>query len=168
MGTKKLETERLLLLPFTIKICQLVNDNDFEGLLREGLFPGIGYPDQETLETIPKIIKNLELVTAPTGFESWLVITKKDMKIIGDIGFKGTPNPLGEVDFGYGIIESERRKGYAIEAATALSNWALAHPDVKKITARCLIDNHGSAKILEKLNFKRTASGEHLQYWSLD
>jgi len=168
MSAKKLETERLLLLPFTIRLCQMVNEKDFEGLVHEGLFPGVGYPDQETLETIPKIIKNLELVTDPTGFESWLIINKKEMAIIGDIGFKGIPNSSGEVDLGYGIIESERRKGYALEAATALSNWALSHPDVKKITAKCLIDNNGSAKILEKLDFKRTARDNNMQHWSLD
>lgn len=64
-------------MPFTIKLCQLVIEKDFESLMEEGLFPGTGYPDQETLETIPKIIKNLQLVNAPTGFESWLIVSKK-------------------------------------------------------------------------------------------
>ena len=168
MNIENLETERLLLIPFTKLICQLVNDKDFESLKNKGLIPGDGYPDQETLETISKIIANLELVNAPTGFESWLIIIKEEMKIIGDIGFKGIPNQFGEVDLGYGILESERRKGYAIEAATTLSNWALSHPDVKNITAKCLIDNHGSAKILEKLNFKKTVSDENMQNWSLE
>lgn len=168
MNIENLETERLLLIHFTKLLCELVINKNFEGLKNKGLMPGNGYPDQETLETIPKILANLELVDAPTGFESWLIITKEEMKIIGDIGFKGIPNSSGEVDLGYGIIESERRKGYALEAATALSNWALSHPDVKKITAKCLIDNNGSAKILEKLDFKRTARDNNMQHWSLD
>lgn len=168
MNIENLETERLLLIPFTKLICQLVNDKNFEGLKNKGLIPGDGYPDQETLDTIPKIILNLELVNTPTGFESWLIIIKQEMKIIGDIGFKGIPNQFGEVDLGYGIIETEQRKGYAIEAAKALSNWAFSHPNVKKITAKCLIDNYGSVKILEKLNFKKTAQDESMQYWSLE
>ena len=167
MSTKKLKTERLFLLPFTIKLCQLVIEKDFESLMEEGLFPGTGYPDQETLETIPKIIKNLQLVNAPTGFESWLIVSKKEMKIIGDIGFKGIPNQSGEVDLGYGIIASERKKGYAFEAAKALSDWALSNPDVKKITAKCFIENIGSAKLLEKLNFKTISTDTTMLHWVL-
>jgi len=166
MNIENLETERLLLIPFTKLLCELVINKNFEGLKNKGLMPGNGYPDQETLETIPKILANLELVDAPTGFESWLIITKEEMKIIGDIGFKGIPNPSGEVDLGYGIIETEQRKGYAIEAAKALSNWALSHPNVKTITAKCLLNNYGSFKILEKLNFTKIAQDENMQYWS--
>jgi len=167
MNIDKLETERLFLIPFTKQLCQLVEDKNFEGLKHKGLIPGNGYPDQETLETIPKIKANLELVKSPTGFESWLIIIKKEMKIIGDIGFKGIPNQSGEVDLGYGIIESERKKGYAFEAAQELLNWALSKTEVKKITAKCLTENHGSAKILKNLNFNIQSQDDTMQYWSL-
>lgn len=167
MNILKLETERLLLIPFTKQLCHLVNDKNFIALQNEGLNTGEGYPDQETLDTIPKIVANIELSDGPTGFESWVIITKKEMKIIGDVGFKGVPNQSGEVDLGYGIIASERKKGYAFEAAKALSDWALSNSDVKKITAKCLIENIGSAKILEKLNFKIVNKDATMLHWIL-
>jgi len=167
MNTEKLETERLLLIPFTKQICHLVNDKNFIALKNKGMNAGKGYPDQETLDTIPKIVANIELANGPTGFESWIIIKKEGMKIIGDVGFKGIPNQAGEIDLGYGIIESERKNGYAFEAAKALSNWAFLHPYVKKITAKCLIENNGSAKILEKLNFKNVGKDATMLHWVL-
>lgn len=165
MTIEKLETERLLLIPFTKQLCHLVNDKNFTALQNKGLTAGEGYPDQETLDTIPKIVANIELSDGPTGFESWVIITKKEMKIIGDIGFKGIPNQAGEIDLGYGIIASARKNGYAFEAAMALSDWAFLQPSVKIITAKCLIENVGSAKILEKLNFENTRKDNTMLYW---
>lgn len=168
MKIKKIETERLLLIPFTKQLCHLINDKDFIALQNKGMNAGEGYPDQETLDTIPKIVANIELSNGPTGFESWVIITKKDMKIIGDVGFKGIPNQAGEIDLGYGIIASERKKGYAFEAAKALCDWAISFPDVIRITAKCLIDNEGSFKTLEKLNFKKSATDEKMFYYCLE
>jgi len=168
MIIEKIETERLLLIPFTRQLCHLINDKDFVELQNKGLNAGDGYPDHETLDTIPKIVANIELSNGPTGFESWVIITKKEMKIIGDVGFKGIPNQAGEIDLGYGIISSERKKGYATESAKALSDWALAQPIVTKITAKCLIENGDSKKILQKLNFKKTHQDDTMIYWSLE
>jgi len=168
MNIEKIETERLLLIPFTKQLCHLVNDKNFVELQNKGLIASEGYPDQETLDTIPKIVANIELSNGPTGFESWVIITKKSMKIIGDVGFKGIPNQAGEIDLGYGIIASERKKGYAFEAAKALSDWAISLENVNKITAKCLIENEGSFKTLEKLSFKRINTDETMYYYLLE
>lgn len=167
LNIEKLETERLLLIPFTKQLCHLINDKNFIELKNKGLNASEGYPDLETLDTIPKIIANIELSDGPTGFESWVIISKKEMKIIGDIGFKGIPNQAGEIDLGYGIIASERRKGYAFEAAKSLTNWAFSNSEVKKITAKCLIENEASYKTLEKLNFKKTSKDGNFLHWIL-
>lgn len=165
LNIEKIETERLLLIPFTKQLCHLVNDKNFVALQNNGLNAGEGYPDKETLDTIPKIVANIELSNGPTGFESWVIITKQKMKIIGDVGFKGIPNQAGEIDLGYGIIASERQKGYAFEATEALLKWAFSNPGVKKITAKCLIENVGSWKTLEKLNFKNNFKDDKYLYW---
>ncbi|TGV29651.1 N-acetyltransferase, partial [Mesorhizobium sp. M00.F.Ca.ET.186.01.1.1] len=128
---------------------------------------GDGWPDEDAIETLPKIIKNLELVGEPTGFESWMIVKQDGNTIIGDAGFKGRPNDQGEVDIGYGIIGNERKKGFAVEAARGLVHWAFSQPEVKAITARCRIDNADSAKILGKLNFQEKLRDEEMICWSL-
>ncbi len=163
----KLETERLLLIPFTIEICRHLMNNDFSDLYKMGFKKGISWPDSDVIETLPKIINNLSEVEAPTGFESWMIIKKDTLEIIGDAGFKGLNQQHQNVDIGYGIIKEERRKGYAEEAAAALINWAFSTEIVKEITANCLHDNVGSINLLNKLNFIKTKEDSEMVYWSL-
>ena len=158
-------TNRLILIPFTIKICNDILNNNFETIECLGLKRGKNWPDSDTLETLPKIISNLSKVFLPTGFESWMIIKKETNEIIGDIGFKGLNKLNNNCDLGYGIIESERRKGYAEEAAKSLINWVLNNDSSITITASTLIDNENSIKLLQKLNFIEIIRDEILIYW---
>ncbi|MNR39086.1 ribosomal-protein-S5-alanine N-acetyltransferase [compost metagenome] len=112
-------------------------------------------------------MSNLEKVEEPSGFESWLIVEKEGMNIIGDAGFKGKPDQEGAVDLGYGIIDSARRKGYAVEAAEALISWAFKQQEVKVITARCMHVNEGSTKTLERLGFYEKVIKEEMIHWFL-
>ena len=85
----ELQTERLILIPFTIEICKNLMNNDFSDLHKLDLKKGKSWPDDDVIETLPKIINNLSIVDAPTGFESWMIIKKDTSEIIGDAGFKG-------------------------------------------------------------------------------
>jgi len=71
--------------------------------------------------------------------------------VFGSAGFKGKPDEDGEIEIGYGISPHYRRQGYTFEAASALKDWAFAHPEVRQLNAECLPDNVGSARILQKL-----------------
>ena len=160
-------TDRLLLIPFTKEIANIILSGDFTKLIEMGFHLGKGYPDEETLDTIPKILHNLNLVQEPTGYESWMIVLKEDMTIIGDIGFKGMPNHRGTIDIGYGIIDSERKKGFASEATHELIKWAFSNPEVRVITAKCLLDNVDSSKILTKLNFNEVGRDSRMIHWEL-
>jgi ribosomal-protein-alanine N-acetyltransferase len=163
----ELHTERLILIPFTIEICKNLMNNDFSDLHKLGLKKGKSWPDDDVIETLPKIINNLSIVDAPTGFESWMIIKKDTSEIIGDAGFKGFNYEDRNIDIGYGIIKEERRNGYAEEATKALIKWAFSNEIVKEITAKCLVDNVGSIHLLQKLNFMEVQKDSDMIYWSL-
>lgn len=167
MKSKKITTERLYLLPFTIQIAKEIMDGHFTSLSALGLKLGEGWPDEELMECLPRIIENLELVAEPSGFESWMIIDKTSKSLIGDIGFKGRPAGEGIVDLGYGIIAAERRKGYAAEAAEGLIKWAFKQPEVKVITARCGHVNEASTKTLTNLGFYQKFIKEEMVHWFL-
>lgn len=164
---EKLLTERLTLIPFTTQICKNLINEDYSDLIQLGLKKGKSWPDTDVLETLPKIINNLSLVESPTGFESWMIIKNETLEIIGDLGFKGYNYDKKNIDIGYGIITEERGKGYAEEATKALIKWALTKDIVKEITARCLIDNTSSIKLLKKLDFDVIKNDNEMIYWSL-
>lgn len=163
----KLITERLILIPYTIQICENLIKDDFSDLHKMQLKKGKSWPDNDVKETLPKIINNLSQVESPTGFESWMIIKNDTFEIIGDIGFKGFNYKEKNIDIGYGIIKEERRNGYAEEAAIRLIKWAFSNDIVNEITARCLIKNISSINLLEKLNFIETKKDNDMVYWSL-
>lgn len=163
----KLITDRLILIPFTIQACQNFLNDDFSDLKKWKFRKGRSWPDKDVLETLPKIIDNLSKVEFPTGFESWMIIKKETLEIIGDLGFKGFNYEDQNIDIGYGIIVEERRKGYAEEAVKEIINWAFSTSLVKEITANCLADNTGSINLLTKFNFIQLRNVGESIFWSL-
>jgi len=163
----QIQTDRLKLLPFTIQICEEVLSCSGSFLADLGIKPGYGWPDLETLDTLPRILNNLNKVKSPSGFESWMVLNKSTNTLIGDIGFKGLPNEHGEIDLGYGIINSETRKGYAKEAALGLIEWAFKQQGIQSITASCSKENWASQQILTFLKFTKVRDDQQMLYWKL-
>ena len=160
-------TDRLVLFPFNAKICNEILNSNFKTIESLGLKKGLNWPDVDILETLPKIILNLSKVQSPTGFESWMIVKKETNEIIGDIGFKGFNASTNSCDIGYGIIEAERRKGYAEEATKAITNWILKNDYSISITAATLLNNSASIQLLQKLNFIEINRNEVFIFWKL-
>lgn len=167
MSIEKIFSERLFFVPFTLDAATSILKGNLEVLNNLGLQTDKNWPDYESIETLPKIVKNLEKVKEPTGFESWMIVRQDNMFVIGDAGFKGKPNANGEVDIGYSIIEKEQKKGYGFETAKRLVDWAFLQQGVKHITASCLISNIASARILEKVRMHEIYRDKKMIYWSI-
>lgn len=167
MPFKKIITARLYLIPFTRSICEKVLNKDFTSLAALGINPGDGWPDADMLDTLPRIINKLNLVSSPSGFESWMIIEKQTHSVIGDTGFKGLPDSNGAADVGYGIIEGARRKGYAVEAVRGLIDWAFRQPGLQSITASCGVGNIASQQVLKALGFSSEGIHKGMYQWKL-
>lgn len=163
----KLITDRLILVPFTIQACKNLLNGDYSDLGKWNFKKGKSWPDNDVLETLPKIINNLSKVEFPTGFESWMIVKKETFEIIGDLGFKGFNYEDKNIDIGYGIIVEERRKGYAEEAVNEIIEWAFTNELVREITANCLMDNISSINLLTKFNFIQLRTENGMMYWTL-
>ncbi|WP_413532837.1 GNAT family N-acetyltransferase [Empedobacter brevis] len=164
---KELCSERLILIPFTISICKNILENNYTDLEQLNLVRGNGWPDEDMVETLPRIMNNLSKIDYLTGFESWMIVKKSSREVIGDVGFKGYNFVTRSCDIGYGIIEAERKKGFASEAAAELINWAFSKETLEEITACCLIENIDSIKLLKRLNFTEIDRDSTTIYWSL-
>lgn len=91
--------------------------------------------------------------TVPWG---GMLIEKATRTAIGQMGFKSLPDLSGTIELGYGVNPSAWGRGFATEAARALSAWALARQGVRRVTAECLNTNVGSVRVLDKAGFTRT------------
>ena len=98
------------------------------------------------------------------GWSFWYLVEKR---LAGDellwiCGFKGIPDPNGEVEIGYSILSQFRNKGFATEAVTRLVSWALTHQHVNAVIAETLPYLKQSIRVLEKNGFRYAGAGsEH-------
>jgi RimJ/RimL family protein N-acetyltransferase len=167
MNLKNIHAGRLVLIPITLEMTKALIAGSNEEIEKIGIKANENWPTEDTMDILPIINKSLERDLEPSGFETWMIIKKDNMQVIGDIGFHGKPNEKGEVEVGYGIVELERRKGFGFEAVKAIMNWVYSQNEVKVIKADCLIDNKPSARILEKVGMKEISRDQDLIFWEL-
>ncbi len=115
------------------------------------------WPGADFLRMLPRIAEGVE-ETSSGAEPTRLVVHAADETLIGETGFHGPPDASGTVEVGYSILPAYRGRGFATEATRALIRAALARPEVRRITAECLDDNHASLRVLEKLEMRRVGS----------
>ncbi|TWT13337.1 GNAT family N-acetyltransferase [Planomicrobium sp. CPCC 101079] len=161
-----IRTERLNLLPFTIKQVQAVLNgrNELEDLI------GSRVPEEWPSPAFAKMLESKkETLTHTPEASQWsrIVVDWEERQLVGEIGCKGGPDENGVVEIGYGIAESFRNKGYASEMVKGLVEWLKQKEMVTKIVANCLETNQPSIKVLEKSGFKRTHVADGLIHWEI-
>jgi [ribosomal protein S5]-alanine N-acetyltransferase len=152
-GVSGLKTERLELRPLTVDEARSIRS----GETLSGQAFAEGYPLPDTYDGLGLFLRH--------GDERWgfsLIIRCDDELVVGEIGFVGPPGD-GAVMIGYAVVPSARRQGYATEAIVALSDWALAQPEVDEVRAQTLPDNEASIRALRRAGFEEIYGNEKLR-----
>jgi ribosomal-protein-alanine N-acetyltransferase len=100
----------------------------------------------------------LALLQASTSADEWthgfsLVLRDSDT-VVGSAGFKGPPAD-GVVEIAYGLSPEYQGKGYATEAAEALTAYAFQTGKVRVVRAHTLPESNASTRVLTKCGFHR-------------
>lgn len=164
---QNLDVDPLRLIPITLEMASELIRHETHELERHGLRPAMGWPTADTMDILPILHETLRQAGSSSGFETWLIVKKENGSIIGDIGFHGKPNELGEVEIGYALVAQERGKGFGYQALQAIVAWALSQPNVEFLKAECLIDNKASARILAKSGMREEKRENGYIYWVL-
>lgn len=82
----------------------------------------------------------------------WAIVRKEDGRLLGmvEVRVKATA-----VDVGYVLARAHWGLGYVPEAVAAVRDWAMAQPGIWRFWAVCDVDNHASARVLEKVGMVR-------------
>jgi ribosomal-protein-alanine N-acetyltransferase len=99
----------------------------------------------------------LALLEASTPADPWihgfLLRHRASDIVVGSCGFKGPPVD-GAVEIAYGVASEHQGKGYATEAAQALTNYAFSNPLVRVVRAHTLPQANASTRVLAKCGFR--------------
>lgn len=79
-------------------------------------------------------------------------LVKQNGDLVGSAGFKGSPQN-GTVEIAYGTFEKYRNQGFGTAICKHLVDLSLKTDPSIKITARTILADNFSAKILSKNNF---------------
>jgi ribosomal-protein-alanine N-acetyltransferase len=91
------------------------------------------------------------------GCHEWLiramVLPDEGHAMIGHIGFHGPPQTVGRAELGYSVVPARRRRGYAIEGARTLMDWAANEHGVTSFFVSIAPDNVASLALAARLGF---------------
>jgi RimJ/RimL family protein N-acetyltransferase len=145
-----IETERLRLRRLASDdaafILRLLNEPSF--------IENIGDKGARTLDDAVSYILNGPVASYERfGFGLYLVELKESGVAIGMCGLLKR-DTLDDVDIGYAYLPEFWSKGYALEAASAVMDYARDRLGLKRVVAITSLDNQSSIRLLEKIGFR--------------
>ena len=135
-------------------------DADFEAMLGgaarlpNGLvLPPGGVDERQVLEILRRLSAKLRADEARA-----IQLMVSESEVVGTCGFKTAPAPSGEVEIGYGVAASRRRRGHATRAVAELIAQARRDPAMRVVTAETAVDNVASQRVLAANGFERAGT----------
>jgi ribosomal-protein-alanine N-acetyltransferase len=102
------------------------------------------------------LLRQAQLANDPAE-EPWLMrvgVLKGTRQVVGRVGFHQPPDAEGVVEIGYSVTPRFRRRGYAVEMADGLIQWAAAR-GCSACLASARPDNLASLATIARLGFVR-------------
>jgi [ribosomal protein S5]-alanine N-acetyltransferase len=111
-------------------------------------------PAADRLEVSPDWLARVRMTRAGDPWAlAFDIVERETGSSVGSCGFKGPPDADGMVEVAYGIEPDQRGRGYATEAAGALTEFAFASGLVRRVRAHTKPDNPASERVLSKCGF---------------
>jgi RimJ/RimL family protein N-acetyltransferase len=99
----------------------------------------------------------LALLDGSAPIDPWIhgfrLVHRINGTVIGQCGFKGPPGADGMVEIAYGVAPDHQGKGYATEAAAALTTYAFSDGSVRVVRAHTAPEPNASTRVLTKCGF---------------
>ena len=115
------------------------------------------FPQAFSLPASPALDEVGELEQPASDWCAYFFIHPKAGILVGNGGFKGSPDDQGIVEIGYEIAAEYWNQGYATEAAQAMIDYAFAQPEVQAVMAHTLAEKNASNGVLQKVGMQFVA-----------
>lgn len=145
VGTKRLETERLVLRRFTKQDAKEI----FEGFVNQKEFLYYTNKKPVTLEEEIQSLENINEKYENKNYYNWIIALKNSQKIIGAINFHVNLKN-NSIMFNYAIDNRFTRQGFMTEALMCVKQFAFNEIDVHRFEGGCAKENIASKKVMEK------------------
>jgi RimJ/RimL family protein N-acetyltransferase len=108
--------------------------------------------------TLEETIEHMELVKknwANLGFSSWSIIDKETNEFVGTGGIQHIEfNPENPLEIGWRLKTSKWKRGYASEAALAMTKFIFETADIVNLYALCHQENTPSERVMRRIGMR--------------
>jgi len=151
MGTKKLETKRLILRPFTEEdAVDMYNNWASDPEVTKYLT----WLTHSSLDVTKKVIGMWASSYDNPEYYQWAIELKEKRSVIGSISLMNIDNNIDNCEVGYCIGRAFWNQGLVTEAFMAVIDFAFKEVGFKRITARHHVNNDASGRVMEKCGLK--------------
>ena len=151
LGTKTIETKRLILRKFTIDDAENMYKNWASD---DEVTKFLTWPTHKSVEVSKSIIKLWIKEAESEKSYQWCIELKDTKEAIGSIGVVNIFEDVEVVEIGYCIGKSYWKQGIVCEAFKALIDFFFQEVQVNRIEAKHDTNNPGSGKVMSKCGLK--------------
>jgi RimJ/RimL family protein N-acetyltransferase len=153
--TAPLETERLILRPFT--------PDDFDALLAMHSRPDVArylYWEPRTVDEVRTVLEKKvasRAIRSEGDVLAFAVVLKATNEVVADVVLQLVSQEHRQGEIGYIVHPDHQGRGYATEACRELLRLAFEELELHRVVGHLEARNAASARILEKLGMRREA-----------
>lgn len=151
VGTKRLETNRLILRRFEVKDAKAMFEtwaND------EEVTKYLTWPVHGNVDVTESLLREWVSNYKNEKYFHWVIEVKETNRIIGSIGVVGMREDIDLAHIGYCIAKDYWNKGYTSEAYKEVIRFLFEEVDINRIESRFDTRNVYSGKVMEKCGLK--------------
>ncbi len=130
-----------------------------------GLRAAPDFPDEDDQIAAGMFLQRLAVAPDPGPFGIFVITVVEGAGppiAVGGIGFHGPPDESGDVEIGYAVVPSHRRRGVAGVAVAAVIAYARAH-EVARLIAEVDPDNAASLRVVAAAGFRPVSTEATLE-----
>lgn len=146
IGTKKINTDRLILKRFELEDSEEI----FNNYVNDADFIKWSNKRKITLQEEVEYLKNATLKYTNNTYYNWAIYSKEKHCIIGAIRLSNVNLEDESVELNYVIGQKFTNNGYMTEALKAVISFCFNDIKLKKVYGICAIDNVASKCVMEK------------------
>ncbi len=157
-----LHTQRLELIPATAELIRLEASVPLALAAPLNATIPVDWPPEEVRAVLGFFADQMDAGVTGDGWGIyyWIAASDNDAPpiLVGSGGFMSKPSG-GQAEIGYGTLAQFQGRGYATEAVSVLTDWALSQPEVSVVVADALPENAASVRVLQKSGFTEAGPG---------
>lgn len=115
-------------------------------------------PDLWEMPVWLHVAAQLQAQPETLGWHRYMVSLDRPARLIGCLG--GFPCGRGDVELGYSVAADEQGKGFASEAADALTAWLLRRPEVRSVSAQAFESSVASVRVMQRCGMVCVGAGD--------